>query len=305
MKDNSPNFFIVGAAKSGTTSFARYLSQHPDVFMSTPKEPNYYAFEDTDYRDGPASAEVLNHILYSYSVEGIDEYKAIFARAKSETAIGEASVRYLYFSRCAERLAEQNPSAKILILLRNPVDRLYSHFNMNRQMLLEPLSLEEAIASEKDRISMKWGWDWHYVSVSKYAAQVERFYTAFPRQNVKIIFYDSLTKNIESVLRETFEFLSVDPEFEPNVRERGMVSSLPRSKRLARWLVWPNNATKIIGKIRPIGPSFLNFLSECNRAPIPDLDMKQRKLLSDMLRHDVMHLELIIGEKVPTTWLNS
>ena len=127
------NTFIVGAPKAGTTSLHYYLQQHPEVCMSAIKEPNFFT-----------AANVSD--LY-YDVDPIlneDDYHLIFSDLKKKV-VGEASVSYLYYPLIADKIFEYNPKAKIIILLRNPVQRAFSHYLMDKRLGLCNVSLLEVI----------------------------------------------------------------------------------------------------------------------------------------------------------------
>jgi len=170
-----PTFMIIGAAKSGTTSLMRYLAQHPDVFVPTAKEPNYFMLSgQQDNPVGPAPAHILRHMIYNWSYADLDRYTGLFDDAGAAKAVGEGSVRYLYSPLAPTRIRDMLPDTRLVVILRDPVARLYSHYNMNRQIQLEPLDLHDALAAEDERVAEGWGWDWHYRRVSQYGAQLQR-----------------------------------------------------------------------------------------------------------------------------------
>src|SRR5690606_21491926 len=133
-----PTFLIVGAAKCGTTSLADYLAQHPDIFMPSLKEPNFFASEGAaPVPKGPAPARVLNELWYNWSAGSETEYWALFRAAANYKAVGEASVRYLYFGDSVKRIKATLPNVRVVVVLREPVARMYSHYNMNVQKQIE------------------------------------------------------------------------------------------------------------------------------------------------------------------------
>src|SRR5882672_9220913 len=119
MEMKLPNFFIVGAPKAGTTSLYYYLSHHPEVFMSPVKEPNFFSYDET----------VKQNLYHKEKGVGkFEEYRQLFASSNGHhKAIGEASVSYLFYPSVPQRIHELVPKAKIIISLRNPVERAYSH----------------------------------------------------------------------------------------------------------------------------------------------------------------------------------
>ena len=254
-----PDFLIVGAAKSGTTSLHMYLGQHPEVFLPHCKEPNYFALAGESLpKKGPASPKVMQAIIYSHCITDSDQYRQLFAAADPSQKCGEASVRYLYFEKAAERIRNAIPSAKCIAILREPVARLYSHYCMNVQYLLEPLGVLAAVEQEEARREAGWGWDYHYVNVGLYADQIERYFDLFGRDQVKVLFYDDFRKDARAVFREVCRHLEIDDQFEPDMSQRGKVTSRPRSKMLGRWLYWPGQGRQTLRRILPqvITPEF-------------------------------------------------
>src|SRR6188508_1581564 len=137
MEQKLPNFFIVGAPKAGTTSLYYYLKRHPEVFMSPIKEPNFFAYEET-----------IKQNLYhkEKGVGTLEEYKDLFAEANGRhKAIGEASVSYLFYPPVPERIKQMVPDAKIIISLRNPVDRALSHYYMEYKLGYVNVPLEDIL----------------------------------------------------------------------------------------------------------------------------------------------------------------
>src|SRR5580704_17949873 len=130
-----PNFFIIGAARSGTTALYEYLRQHPQIYMSPIKEPNYFAFygQGIHYR-GPRDQELVR----SSYVPSLKAYEAQFSGVAKEIAVGEASPWYLYLPEAPERIRRKVPDAKLAAILRNPVDRAFSAFSVLQLQAREP-----------------------------------------------------------------------------------------------------------------------------------------------------------------------
>ena len=137
-----PNFLVVGAAKSGTTSLFHYLEQHPDVFASPVKEPNFLAFPDDGRLNlrGPLDEAGMYRYIHRKTAKSFAAYRDLFADASRETAVGEASPRYFYIPHAAARIERYLGAPKIIVILRDPIARAYSHFLMNRRRGLEPLA---------------------------------------------------------------------------------------------------------------------------------------------------------------------
>ena len=298
-----PNFLLIGAAKSATTSLADYLNQHPDIFLPpNNKEPNYFAFAgETLPPPGPASPHVLNALWYSHCVTDYAGYLSLFEPARNEKAIGEASVRYLYFPEAPRRIKEKLSNVRLIAILREPVSRLYSHYCMNVQYQFEPLSLPDAIAAESARRGSKWGWDWHYVNVGLYAQQLKRYFDIFPRDQIKIFLYDEFLENPGAVFQEMCRYLGVDDQFVPDMSGRGKVAYRPKNLALDQCLHWPRPDCTGIGRRVPrrLPKGILAWLERWNSAPVPKLDPGLRQDLSRLFHEDVRELEELLGRKIP------
>ena len=229
-----PNFLIVGAAKSATSSLYAYLRQHPQIFMSPIKEPRFFAFEDEvlDFC-GPGDDEKINRT----TITDLDDYRALFKDISHEKAIGEVSPAYLYISKAPERIRHYRPDVKLIAVLRNPVDRAFSNFMQKRREGDEPLAdFTEAIKEEPTRICKNWSFAWHSVERGKYYKQLLKYFDLFPRKNIKVYLYDNFkTSNLE-VLQDIFRHLDVDDNFCPNFSTQHNFYARPKSKILSRFL---------------------------------------------------------------------
>jgi hypothetical protein len=119
-----PNFLVIGAGRSGTTSLHHYLGQHPDIFVPAVKEPNFFAFMGEDI----VVVDHYDHWIRQNSITDLAAYKALFDRATAEHAIGEVSPQYLFNRRAPERIKALIPQARLIVILRNPADRAYADY---------------------------------------------------------------------------------------------------------------------------------------------------------------------------------
>jgi hypothetical protein len=213
-----PNFFIVGTPKAGTTSLYHYLEQHPQIFMSPVKETNYFSYD-----------EIKAQNLF-YNEEHIcneDQYKALFREATIEKAIGEASVSYLFYPTVPQKIYRYNPEAKIIIVLRNPVDRGFSHYLMDKRLGFVNIGYEDIIRNQhlKDyKLYFQ-----QYVLLGLYYEQVKRYIDIFGTSNVKILLYEDIVKQMENVVKEIYAFLNVDVDFNPDIATKHNVYSKPKN----------------------------------------------------------------------------
>ncbi|HNQ12121.1 MAG TPA: sulfotransferase, partial [Bacteroidia bacterium] len=222
MQNVKVNFFIVGAAKSGTTSLYHYLNSHPEIFMSELKETNYFS-----------SKEILEQKLF-YNEVVINEqqqYEKLFEKVKNERAIGEASVSYLYYDKVPQRIFEYNPKAKIIILLRNPVERAISHHAMDQRMGWNniPLSNIFDLSSKHQQIE---NYFQQYILLGNYFAQVKRYFDCFGKENVKVILFEDIKKDIQTEVSHLYTYLNVDSSFVPQPIEEDNAAKEVRSSVL-------------------------------------------------------------------------
>lgn len=300
-----PNFMIIGAAKCGTTSLWSYLDQHPDVFFAPYKEPNYFALAGETLPDGgPAAPEVISYLIHPHSVTNFERYLSLFDFANGQKAVGEASVRYLYYAHAPERIRETVPGVRMIAVLRHPVSRLYSHYCMNVQFQLEPLSLLDALEAEDERREAGWGWDWHYTNVSSYAAQLTRYLATFEREQLKVFLHEDLVQKPMEVFREVCRHIGIDDGFVPDTSKREKVAYRPRNLAVDRWLHWPNPTRERIAKIRPrrFSRKLFDKVKAWNSAPVPVLDATTRERLTKRFADDIREVEDLLGRK--TGWIS-
>ncbi len=197
-----PNLFIVGAAKAGTTAMHAYVSQHPQVFMSEVKEPGWFA-SDLGLRT-PWS-------------DDLDAYLSLFAAGSGCPVRGESTPAYLLSREAAARIRAFAPGARILILLRNPLEAIRSVFAEARKFGIEPQRRFETALARSDagrpELEGRPGGCWlRYREVVRYADQVARYLDAFPREQVFVALYDDLVRDTPALCRQVFGFLGVDPD---------------------------------------------------------------------------------------------
>ena len=198
-----PNFFIVGAPKSGTTALYHYLRAHPEVFMPEYKEPHYFAPDLESYR----------------YVSDEARYLSLFEPAAGVPRVGESSVYYLYSEEAARRIHAFAPEAKIIVMLRNPTDMIYSLHSQRLFSGHEDIgSFAEALDAEPARREGKRIPEnadpvkcLLYTDMGRYTEQVRRFFDAFGRESVHVILYDDFAADTLGAYHEACTFLGVDP----------------------------------------------------------------------------------------------
>ena len=208
-----PNFFLVGAGKSGTTTLHRWLSSHPQIYFPRLKEPNYYTFLGED----PATLEPLDRDYATRCITTARDYERLYQAVAGETIIGDASPLYLYHPRVASRIHSDVPNAKILIVLRNPLERAYSDYRMHVRHGREDRDFRNSISEDQGTFRLLVGC---YAQKSLYADQVIRYLELFGRENVLITLFDDLENDPRAMMASIFAFLGIDDRFECNIAER-------------------------------------------------------------------------------------
>lgn len=290
-----PNFLIVGAAKSGTTSLWHYLKQHPEVFMPTNKEP---LFMVAPYYEKLNPADPKCALLKRHLVSDLDAYRALFAGAGNARAIGEASVPYLYHYELAiSNIRRHLGDPRIIIVLRNPVDRAQSAYTYLLRDGEETRTLEECLQVEEERCRARWSMSHCYRGAGLYARQVKAYQDHFSR--VKVYLYEDLSAGALGLTRELFGFLGVDPEFVPDVETRHNISGIPKHVWLHRLL---SNSNPFLDLVRPVVRRVTTsrqrrrlvegLRGRCLRRP--ELPESTRQVLKGLFRDDILELERLI-----------
>ena len=296
-----PNFLLIGAAKAGTSSVFAYLGQHPEVFVSPVKEPNYFALAGQRVAYAGPGDMIVNRA----SITDEPRYRALFRGAAGAKAVGEASTLYLYAPGAAAAIHQDVPEARIIAILRDPTERAYSSFlHMRRDGRESVESFEEALDLEKSRIDQHWEHLWHYTGLGLYHAQLERYLALFPRDRVGVWLYDDLEAEPGRVLREVFAFLGVDPTFEPDMSVRHKVAGTPRSKTLHAILTQPNPVKSMAKRLLPAGVrsrAYGAMMQRNVREHRESMRADTRQRLQALFRPDVERLERLL-ERDLSTW---
>lgn len=295
----TPNFVVAGAARSGTTALVEALREHPDVFVTQPKEPHYFAFAGKPVNfSGPGDDETINKV----TVSGRDEYLELYSSAAGALARGDGSVSTLYYHDASiPALKELADDIKIVIILRDPIERAFSSYQYLRARGYEPLSdFAAAVAQEPERIDGGWHHLWHYTSMSMYADAIEHFLDEFGRDRVGIWFYDDFMTDGKVVVSEVCRFLGLEPGRLPDHDlNRVNVSGSPRSRGLQALihnLGRHEGAKRVIKKIVPFQARERIRRANLSRSPVP---AGARDDLHDCFREDCEKLARLIDGPVP------
>lgn len=296
-----PTFVTIGAPKSGTTSLYYYLRQHPDIYLPERKELHYFSFPELGMSSsGPGDAAVLTGLCQTW-----EQYTAYYADVPDRRAIGDISASYLYYSSSARKIFEKLGLVKIIVIIRNPVDKAYSQYMHLVREGLETLSFSEAIAAESHRVKQGWGDMWRYLESGHYGSRLEEFITVFGKENVKIIVFDDFVKNTPLILTDLLKYLSVDPKFKIPTNEIFNRTGAPRSTYISHIL---RNSSWFKELVKPFFSinhryKFRNWLMNLNTGDKPELPPEMYRHLLNNFRDDIVRVEGLIGK--PTGWLQS
>jgi Sulfotransferase family len=294
-----PNFLLLGAAKTGTTSLYQYLKQHPQIYMSPSKEPRFFAFEGEtlDFRGIGDSKET--------AITDIQIYLTLFEKVTNETAIGEASTMYLWSPKAPERIHHYIPDARLIAILRDPIERAYSNFLHLIQAGREPLNdFAQAIQAEESRIRDHWWPFWYYKEQGFYYLQLKRYFDRFDQDQIKICLYEDFRDTPIALFRDICRFLGVDDNFIPDVSEKIRVSRpVPKNKLLHTLLTQPNTIKSALKLLLPPGICQRISTNVQNRNLIkqkPSIEI--RKQLIKVYQEDIFQLQDLIQRDL-SQWL--
>lgn len=265
-----PGFLVIGSQKAGTTSLHHALDLHPEVFVPAQKELCFFYTDD----------EVA---------KGIDHYARYFESAPSGArAVGEASPGYVCYPGAAGRIAAALPEAKLILTVRNPIDRGYSQYWDNRRRLAEPARWAEVSLGLTDDPVFRPG-RLGYVARGVYMQYVRRYLACFPREQLLMVVFDDLKADFAGEMRRVFEFIGVDPEVEVPVQKRNPASMYKNPA--ARWFFDHPAATRRLP--RGARGALLRGSKETFRTPPMDPDARAR--LVEFYRPYNAELEAFLG----------
>ncbi len=275
-----PNFLLIGAMKGGTTSLYHYLRAHPQIFMPTYKAPEFFIAESNWHR-------------------GIDWYRKQFVSMGADAiAIGEASngyAKYPRFGGVPQRIAEHIPEVRLIYVIRDPIERIRSHYQTRATEGTEEAPFEEAVFENPN-----------YVDYSRYALQIEQYLKYFRREQLLIITTEDLRNSRRDTIRKVYEHLGVDADFVPNELDRefyrtndraarsliplwlrkGLKKHLPATKRFKEL------ETNIYSRLKRLWPRTEDRSVRAKPLPIPEA---VRERLVNLLADDVRRLRSYLG----------
>lgn len=294
-----PDFLIAGVPKSGTTALHSALSAHPDLYLSTVKEPKFFLSEGRPPAGGgPGDVQTYQEHVWRQA-----DYEALFDPAPAGALCGEATPFYLYDLAAHDRIRNLIPDVKLILLLRDPVDRAHSNWTHLWNAGLEPESdFLAACQAEPERKAAGWAGFWHYVGLGRYGRQVQHLYQVFPRRQVLLLRYRELTDAPAATLDRVCDFLGV---------RTGVLRAIPR-ENVNRHVVEHNAVNRMLrGMLRAggrFGHRFPVPLRLAARAPLlailhrkqgsrPVTTPRERAALLPLFAEDIALLQDVTGER--------
>jgi hypothetical protein len=296
---SGPTFAVIGAARSGTTAITESLRRHPDAFVTSPKEPHYFAF--AGHRPaftGPGDEEGINR----KAVTDPDDYLALYRGAEHLLARGEGSVStFYYFEPAILAIKAMNPQMRLVVVLRDPVDRAFSSFQYLRMHGREPEEeFEAAVAAEESRRAAGWHHLWHYSAMSRYADSIAAFLDAFGDEPLCVLTYEQITNDPSDALGQVYEHLGLDASLAGTAGARRVNSSgRPRSARAQAVLnrLGHQPRVKTVGK-RLVPFSVRERVRRWNQADT-SVPTDVRARLAPVFAADLDRVEDLLGRRLP------
>jgi hypothetical protein len=299
-----PDFFVIGAPKAGTTAVHAALARHPQLYLSPVKEPKFFLCDGAPPAriHGPGDAHSAREWIWER-----DRYEALFDAAPAGKLRGESTAFSLYDPAAHDRMSALVPQAKLIAVVRDPVDRAYSNWMHLWSDGLEPIAdFEAACEAECARITAGWGLFWHYRRLGLYGEQLEHLLTRFPREQVHVLRYRELVDDPQATLDGICAFLEIDASASIEVRDEN-----------TRPFVRPGLKTQVVAPIVRAGASLgrhfpprvwrhasipLLWALHTNGVARPPLPRDTRRALVDYYTDDVRRLSAITGDDY-SDWL--
>lgn len=298
-----PNFLIIGAPKSGTTSLYHYLKEHPQVWMPALKEPHWFLFDGPEVPNwgGPYDAMRQREMIRTWQA-----YRALFSACPPGQVCGEASVRYLYSPQACAAIRRRLPEVRLVVILRNPVDRAYSAYTRDRFYRNESCAtFAEAIADTPRRRREGWLIGAHQ-DLGLYARALEPWLRIFGNSRLRVYLFDDLVADPAGLVRDLYQFIGVDADFVPDLSKRHNVTG-EIANPLLRYL--RIGLRPLCSHLLPLVPMalrgriFVISRLRVRKAKSEPLDPALRARLIDAYRDDIKTLAALLGRNLDA-WLD-
>lgn len=316
LQNKEPNFFVIGAAKCGTTTLYDFLEQHADVFMAPIKEPHFFC---SDIRIENFSDEYKKYVYsrginiqeyvagdmskkyWEWYVDDFATYLKLFKNATNQKAIGEISNGYLFSIVSANEIKAKYPQANIIMILRNPISRAYSHYLANVRDGRTTLSFREELEADMKKRNKGWCISHNYIEMGMYYEQVKRFMDAFPNNQILIFLNDDLKSDATIVGKKLFDFIGVDTNASVNYSNKQNEAKMPKWAGLVKFITQTGLKRKLFralpasiqAKVKPI------FFKE---GKIPKMSEEDKQWLINTFKEDIQKTAALINRDL-SSWL--
>jgi len=291
-----PNFIVAGFAKCGTTSLYHYLIEHPEIYLPERKELHYFTYDSILKSRclGPGDKE-----MHSFHVKTFDDYKKFYSNSDGYKAIGDISPTYASYMEGLEGLKSVlGSSTKVVLIVRDPIDRMYSNYLHLVREGRETLSFEDAIANEDKRFFEK-GFSnfWRYKFTSSYYSKIKNVTDNF--ENVFILTFEDFVRNRKKRLKELYSFLGVDENFVPdNIDYQFNQGGLYKSNFITKLIFHRGKINSFLKKIIPLNATTKKIASKVTRSSkieTPRINNETELVLIKQFREEVSALKRDFG----------
>jgi hypothetical protein len=294
-----PNFLVIGAGRAGTTSLHHYLKAHPAVYLPEVKSPSHFYCTTEAPGAGPAPG-----VAQPYFVADPREYAALFSGVRDHTAVGEVSPAYLATLHAAPRIAARLPRARLVAIVRHPVDRAFARFvGRLRDGLESRTRFEDVVRDELQRPLERDDAVGTYLPASWIGHFLSSYFERFPREQIRIHLFEDFQRDPLAVTQDIYAFLGVDPRVTPDVSRRHNQSGGMVRNPLVRTL-WSRTGAIRAG-LRAFVPASIRdrAFGVVTRDLLPvRLDPELRADLTALYRSDIERVSVLIGRDL-SHWL--
>jgi hypothetical protein len=298
-----PDFFIAGAPKAGTTALHSALARHPALFMSPVKEPKFFLTDGPPPAEGgPGDAKTYREHIWRRS-----DYEALFSQAPAGALKGESTPFYLYDQQSQVRIKALIPDARLIVVLRDPVERAHSNWTHLWSAGLDPVGdFVAACDRETARAQAGWAEFWRYLDLGRYGEQLEHLYSLFPREQVLLMRYRSMIVEPQRTLDQVCSFLGIETGVLAEVPRENVTAhphpsvrykAIATARRATAWI-----SARLPGHLGSGVNDRLEHLLQQDAAPRRPLTWEQRQALIPAFEADIRLLESVTGEDF-SDWL--
>lgn len=286
-----PNFFLVGAPRCGTSSMYEYLKSVPDIFMSQIKEPNFFC-----------KVLIPDNDPFLPSIRKKDEYLHLFQNVKNEIIVGEGTTHYLADPEAAKLIHQVSPNAKILISIRDPIERAFSHFlwrknvNWYKNNFIEHIKKEIHQGIEKNDINF-------FLKHGLYSKNIKRYLDIFGKEQVKVIVFEEWQTNIKKTVDSILYFLAVFANVNLTEKKINAYQAIKFKYEISEKILKNKKIVRISRSIIPkFGRNYIETKILKYETKKPNLQKEEISVLKNVYGEDVKKLEILLGRKFP--WSN-